>query len=487
MDLSVGETITYLWSFLKAEEHQSLVSVALTKKPQMTVRFRDKTRRVINFDSTPGSPHLTQREWDTWARDLIRTWWSVSFPAIPLVCQGAPVDGTLIEWLPYRVIDRPDCQVYHTTGAPVIYWKTATGIYDIGPISPFHRGSFLIHSEVPLSNQARAELQVEMLDTPTGVLRLPGDLQESSSRTGLLALEDSKAGGTMRPAVSATADWLRQVLPSYKVGAPAAEDVRMKLALENRLRIEEKVIGSSRPLAFTVEAIDDTTFQWPGLWLIVGQTEEFRPDFPTLLVWDAVLAALAAATRMHVDIKPGLLYGQDLSMTILRNERRFSKRDVGETEGTYCLVNPTKLAGSSQVIAARLLQAASHELAHVVTRTLRSHPEVTVARRENLLLSGSELLPAISQLIELVGLHHRPTRPIPVGSVSMTDWLTDALHRRDVTPVSVLVKGWAAIRNLTEGRAHRDVEESLADLPQYLYRVEEGYVYNLAMSYAPLE
>lgn len=457
-------SLTALFDFLcdLQSRRAGCIAVDIAKtKPQLTLRYSteglDGSKRAVT------AVNMTPDAWQAWGRRAAADWWALSAPEVKIMLGTEVVDRSLLVYGPYKVWSEDLVEVYHHAGPSRIYWMHH-GLREWEPISTSLHGSYAVVSKTPLNVLDKARVRDMITVTRPGTWRLPPASQDSSTLTSTMALNDCLPRGVARPMVEETSAWLRSVLPMYKVGAPSPEDVALKLDLERRLRMEEKVVGSNRPLAFTLEAIADTTFAWPGLWLISGNSDDFRTDLPVLLAWDATLTAVAAVARMHVDVKPGLCYGAPFSQTILRHERRFSKRDVGVTEGAYSQVNPARIVGPPVVVASRLLQAATHELSHLVLHQLQPHSEVFTARREQLFLTASELLPLLVQLVDRLKLSHRPGRTIPIAPVSLEHWLHEALLHTPVTTLAHLVQSWAAVRNLTEGRAQRDVEEALAQL-----------------------
>lgn len=456
-----------------------VVSVQIGREPKLTLRYQTpgpdgKRREVVDLD-------LESAAWTRWGRRAVADWWAVTLPAVQTtIGTQEKVEGLLLVWSHYKVWEGDGISVYHHAGPNRIYWMW-NGLREWESISTSLHGAYAVVADRDLSVLEKAWVRDLITVTRPGTWRLPIGTQDSTTLTGSMALNDCLAGGVARPLVDETATWLRNILPAYKVGAPSTEDVRLKLELESRLRVEEKVVGSVRPLAFTLQAIEDTKFPWPGLWLISGHTDDFRTDLPVLLAWDATLAAVSAIARLHVDVKPGLVYGQPLSQSLLKSERRFSKRDVGPTEGAYSQVNPARIVGPAPVVASRLLQAATHELSHLVLRQLQPHSEIFTSRREQFFLTASDLLPALIDLVQRLGLDQRPSRTVPVTPVTLDQWLHETLMDKPVASVAHLVQSWSAVRNLTEGRAQRDVEEALTALTlsgRVFWRSGEAFVTN---------
>jgi hypothetical protein len=442
----------------------SLVAVEIAKtKPQVTLRSEDPEHGSKVSREVHPLP-MESADWARWGRKFTAEWWAVSFSGIPVSVGSEKIPGHLLAYGPYQVWESRGVRVFHHSGPSRIYWLTDHGLQAWEPVSTTLGGSFAVVSDAPLSDFDKVWVREMITVTRPGDWRLPADTQDSTSLYGKLAITDCLPDGVARDLVDETAAWLSRTLPLYKVGTPSIEDVRVKLSLENRLRIEEKVVGSSRPLAFTLQAIEDTTFPWPGLWLISESLEDIRNDLPVLLAWDATLAAVAAVARLHVDVKPGLWYGPGISQTILYNERRFSKRDAGTSEAAYLQVNPFRMVGPAAVVAARLLQAATHELSHVGLDQFYRHSEIYAQRREQLFLNAAELLPAISRLVTALRLDHRPLRPSPLSPITLSDWLHESLLNCPTVSVERLARSWAAVRNLTNGRALRDVTEALDNL-----------------------
>lgn len=471
------ELFSDLCTILNARE--GLKSVQIGRDPKLTLRYdtpdRDGKRRLsVTMD-------IDTAEWTRWGRRTTAEWWSVTAPDIlTTIGTQEPVEGFLLVWSHYKVWEGSGITIYNHAGPNRIYWMH-DGLRDWESISTNLSGSYAVVSDRPLTPFDKAWIRDMITVTHPGDWRLPVGTQDSTTLASTTALIDCLEYNVTRPAVDETAAWLRNILPTYKVGVPSIEDVALKLDLENRLRVEEQVSGSSRPLAFTLQAINDTTFPWPGLWLISGHHDDFRNDFPVMLAWDATIAAVLGIARLHLDVKPGLVYGSKLSQTILRKERRFSKRDSGTTEAAYAQVNPARIVGPAPVVATRLLQAATHELSHLVLRQLHPHSEVFTARREQLLLTASDLLPSLAGLATSLGLDQRPSRTIPVTPVTLDQWLHETLLNNSVVSLDHLVRSWAAIRNLTEGRAQRDLEEALAGFSlagRIFWKAGDKYVIN---------
>jgi hypothetical protein len=425
------------------------------RTPSMVIRPASGAKQYVTID-------MDDSAWQTWGRQATADWWALTLPAAKATVGEEEIAGQLLAWAPYRVWEQGGVEIYHHAGPSRIYWMSE-GLREREMVSAALGGSYAVVSEAPLDPYDKAVIRHMITVTRPGDWKLPAATQDSTSMHSGLLLTDCLPTGALRPAVDAAAAWLRQVLPAHKVGAPSLDDVTNKLHLERRLRVAERVVGSARPLAFTMQAIPESTFPWPGLWLVSGLTGDFRTDLPVLLAWDSVLVAVAAATRLHVDVKPGLCYGPEFSQTVLLHERRFSKRDTGLTEAAYCQVNPDRITGPASIVASRLLQAATHELAHVVLRQLNAHSEVFAARREHLLLVASETLPQVTDLVAALGLHQRPLRTIPTAPVLLEDWLHENLLAQPASSVGQLVQAWASVRNLTEARAQRDVEEALTE------------------------
>lgn len=442
--------------------HPTLTSIEVHAKPSITVhcsRTANDRRTKVTYEI-----ECTPAAWRRWLREAVVEWWTVSTPEVPVLKDGHVVPGRLLVYETNRVWQTPEVAVYHHAGSPRLYWIDAAGIYAWESISTVHGGSYAVVSSGALHEEERVWLRGPILVAHPGGWELPPGSQDSTSLASQLAITDCLPGGVARPLVDRAASWLRQVLPAYKVGAPSVEDVQLKLSLERRLRIEEQVVGSVRPLAFTLQAVDDAVFTWPGLWLHSGPSDDFRGELSALLAWDATLAAVAAVARLHVDVKPGLWFGPGISQTVHRLERRFSKRDVGQTTAAYSQINPTRLAGAAPVVASRLLQAATHELTHLNLHELQLHSETFTARREQLFLTATELLPALIELVQTLGLDLRPARTLSVPPIVLDQWIHETLTTRQAAPIGQLAQAWGAVRNLTEGRADRDIREAVAQL-----------------------
>lgn len=411
---------------------------------------------ILDCNVSPGG-------WRSSGVNLAADWWTIVRPEVKVYLDGELVPSNLIVMQSNLVWSSEDDgpTIYAHDGPGRIYWIDAGGVYAVEAITGLLGSSYAVVSPAHLTDGAKAYYRELITVRRTWHWALPPHSHDSASLEGKLSITDSLS--VLRAHAGAAATWLRRVLPHYKVGAPSVDDVRAKLELESRLRVEESVTGSLRPLAFTLEAIEDATFAWPGLWMISGRAPDIRKDFAVLLAWDAVLAAVAAASRLHADYKPGLVYGPKLSQLVTRRERRFSKRDDGVVSSLYVQINPTRIAGDASVVAARLLQAATHELTHLWLGEYEPHSELFAFRREHLLSATLELMPHVVELVEKLGLHMRPGRPTPIPPVTLTQWLHEQLIRSETVTTRQLVAGWAAVRNLTEGRAQREVEDALEE------------------------
>lgn len=429
--------------------------------PVQQVWLHDHPAMTITRDS--GSEMVVIEDAEDWdaERVAIQTWWSISSPETRLLVGDEVVTSSMLTHADHLIYEGDGVKVYQQGGQGVLYW-IAGGVTDWELLGSRAGGDYAVASVSPLRPGQQAEIRDLILRARPGSWALDERTDPSTSMLGMLAVEDCVLG-VYRPSTVQVAAWIRQVLPAHKVGVPGVDDVRAKLNLESRLRGEEGVTGSIRPLAITLEAIENPVEAWPGLWQVVHGPADFRSDLPILLVWDAVLHAVAAVNRAHAEFKPGLWYGEGISRTIKVEERRFSKREEGPVESAYCCVNPSRLGAAS---AARLIQAASHELAHLITGETATHSERFIQRREQLQHVAWDLLPDIAALIEGLGLHHRAARPFPPTHPSIDQWLIDVLAETPVVSTTFLVGAWGALRNLTEGRAARDVEEALAALSE---------------------
>lgn len=460
-------------------------SLTTTFRPLPALRSVTATShdRTVRWVTTRGSKGSIQLAWvsthEVFAR-AVRLWFTLSDIVIPSV----QVDGVVVKHLVGthkrdEVWVDDGVTVFHTRGDGLLCWMTdATRplLYALEDISMAAGGNFVVVTPDPLDETSRATMRAMINGVRPGTWWVADRIEDSTSLEGRAMLTDFIRGGVYHGAVGDVATWLREVLAAFKIGVPGTEDVEAKLGLERRLRETESVTGSLRPLVFTLEAIADQTYPWPGLWVMVDTKEHYRTDAKWLLVWDATLHAVAAAARLHVGFKPGLSYRASWSESVLRRERRFSKRDSGVVDTAYVMVNPARLQGPPAVVAGHLLQAATHELAHLVQWDFVQHQEPFVARREHLAGVAAGLLPILTQLVQDVGpdqpvatkaLSHAAmlralgTRSVPPVAWPLAVWVREMLLRSAVVDVEYLTQSWASMRNLTEGRARRDVEEGL--------------------------
>lgn len=392
----------------------------------------------------------------------VARWWSIVRPDATILLDGAVVPSNLLLLQTNCVWSDGGVQIYQHEGPALLYWISAVqGVYATEALPSAVDGTYAVYTEGGLPHEQLAKYREAITTYRPSTWRLPPQTQDSSSLAGKLAVADCRS--SYQPLITATAEWVRTILPQYKCGVSSHGDVALKLDLERRLRVEEGVTGSLRPLALTLEAIEEVTFAWPGLWLVSGTTKDFRPDLPALLGWDAVLYAVAAITKLHAEFKPGLVYGSAVSQIVPRQERRFSKRDAGVVDAMYVQVNPVRLMGPAPVVAARLIQAASHELAHLSLAETVEHSETFVSRREYVLSCALELMPAVERLVTVLGLDMRPAKTLSVPPITMPCWLEEQLGRRQYRPVEQLNRSWAAVRHLTAGRAMTDVASALQE------------------------
>lgn len=465
-------------------QHPGVTCVAVGKTPQFyfwTTGKRGRSTQQIAMDP---------RAWQAWGRQAFIEWWRISRTDVELRNgRDEIVSANLLVYAPNLVWESDNIRVYHKAGRNRLYWIVdGEGVLDWEPISTALEGSYAVVSATALDPLQQIPLRDMITVTRPGSWKMPSPSQDSAEMPSTLAIADCLPGGVLRPAVDDTADWLRRMLPQFKVGVPTAEDVALKLSLEYRWRVQDRVSGSPRPLAFTLQAIDDVTFPWPGLWFVAGTDGDFRTDFTVLLVWDAVLQVVTAANHLHLDVRPGLCYGGSLSASLLRDERRFSKRDLGLTEVAYALFNPDRAVGSAEAVAARLLQAATHELSHLGLRELQPHSEIFTSRREQLFLASTDLLPAIGELVRALGLDKRPKRSMTIAPINLQQWLRETLLDHPVISFDNLVHSWASVRNLTEGRAQRDLAEALEESAldgALQWEAGQSYIYSAEPSPLP--
>lgn len=405
---------------------------------------------------------LPSVEWVRWARMTVATWWAVSEPLVQTVLGTEPITVPLVNHLSQRVWEGEEASIYARPGQGFVYWM-CEGLQDWEAIPTTSGMDYAVVSVEPLTPSEEVRLREYILWKRPGLWKLPDGTEASTTMTSRLALEEA-VSGALRPLVETVGTWLRETLPDLKIGAPTVDDVRQKLRLERRLRVESGVVGSSRPLAFTLEALEEPASPWPGLWYAAGEIGDVRSQFPVLLMWDAVLQTVNAAARTHVEAKPGLCAGDVMSRTLIVRERRFSKREVAITDAAYCQVNPQSLlegASTPPVLAARLLQLASHEIGHLVSGATEQHGEMWTRRREQILFSAQALTAAVQELVKRVGILGSANTLTTVPYTPISLWLHDTLVRQPVATMEQLVQAWRAVRFLTEGKAERDLVTEL--------------------------
>ena len=412
-------------------------------------------------------------EWRRWGCLTAATWWAVSEPLVQTHVDDEPFAVPLVNHAMQLVWSDEVTRIYARAGQGLLYWM-CDGLQDWEAL-PIAAGlDYSVMSVVPLTPHEQVRIRELVIWKHPGEWALSASTEHSTTMSARFALEDA-VHGNLKPTVLTVAAWLREVLPTLKIGAPSVNDVQQKLRLERRLRMESAVVGSPRALAFTVEAIEEPVTQWPGLWLTAGVSSDVRTHFPMLLVWDAVLQVLNAATRAHVEVKPGLWIGDGLSRTIVHRERRFSKREVATTDAAYAQINPEALqegAGEAAVIAARMIQLASHELAHLATGCLEQHTELWTRRREQIQYVGQTLIPMVTDLVRGAGLMGTVVGVSAAPFTPVHTWLHDCLVRQPVITMTQLVQSWRAVRFLTEGKAERDVVTEIERVERlgHLYR-----------------
>lgn len=410
---------------------------------------------TVEFDFPHG-------EWVRWARVTAATWWAVSEPLVQTTLGEQPFTVPLINHTMQKVWGDETATIFARPGQGMLYWL-CEGMQDYEAIPAVSGMDYAVASVAPLSPVEEVRLREMILWKHPGVWRLPDNTDTSTTMMARLALEEA-TGGVLLPLVETVAGWLRETLPDLKIGTPSIDDVRQKLRLERRLRVESGVVGSPRPLAFTLEALEEPITPWPGLWYASGDMSDVRPHFPILLMWDAVLHAVNAAARTHAEAKPGLCGGDLFSRTVVVRERRFSKREVTTTDAAYCQVNPVALlegASSPAVLAARLLQLATHEISHLVSGATEQHGEMWVRRREQILFLSQTLTKAVQTLVTRVGILGSATGLSAIPFTPISAWLHDTLVRQPLVTVEQLIQAWRAVRYLTEGKAERDVVTEL--------------------------
>jgi hypothetical protein len=403
-------------------------------------------------------------DWETWGRECFREWWAVSARGIMASLDGEPIPVSLLTHPSYMVGDQTGTSPVYLKagGAPVIYFADDDGVETCQYLPPVVGGSVYYRDVEGSDDYLRMAMRHELLDRKSAAFDSGYLHQGSTNRTSQVLVEEIRRG-IHTDMIRMQAQALRRALPALKAGVPAVADVRSKLEMEAKLRQEDGVTGSLRPLAFTLEALEGGVpedVRYPGLWLVSTEDRrefDVRGVFKTLLLWDSVLYLLAAACRFHGEFKPGVVTGREGSRTVYLPERRYSKRDSGDVDAAYLQLNPGRVAGNVDAVAARLLQLATHELAHLANYSNVGHTESFVHRREAFFNAAADQFSTVRELVALTGVDDQRYKPVAERPLSPEQFLAEEMTYRQGALVEFLVNRWAAIRNITLNKAEGEI------------------------------
>ena len=409
-------------------------------------------------------------DWDRWARDSSREWWSLSAAGMTVLLDGEPVPPAFITHRSYQLwadVDESTAVHLKAGSPPVLYEASDDGLEHVRYLPTPVGGTAYVRDSSGTEGPRRALLHHQLVDRRTAEFDGQLHYHPSTSRTGHLLIEEVQRG-VHHDLLEGLGRVLRQRLPALKVGVPSVKDVRSKLAMESKLRVDQQVTGSLRPLVFTLEALEGSASpgEYPGLWASTSDTAtaiDVRSHFQTMLLWDSALHVLAAACRFHGEFKSGVTLGGESSRTVFVTERRYSKRDSGEVESVYLQVNPTRIAGNAHEVAVRILQWATHELAHAATYGNIRHPEIFTTRREQFLTAGAVAFPILVMLAEVAGAEGSRHKPVAERPYTTEQFLADEmLAAPQGALVEFLALRWAAIRNISLAKADAEVTAELS-------------------------
>lgn len=419
---------------------------------------------------------LSAEDWFLWGANVAKDWWALSMS----YDSGAQIEGEVIEpnLLTHSsslIWESPEVSIYLRPGPPIIYWGDSKGMESTEYISPAAGGTVYVKFSGASSPERKSLALIELAKRRRSEFDSSLIQKGSQDRNSVLLLQEI-TDGVHTSLIQLFAQTLRKSLPILKAGVPSIRDVRSKLEMETKLRVEEGVTGSLRALAFTLEALEgapDTSY--PGLWRITSEFEEefdIRAAFKLLLLWDSALYAVAAAVKFHGEFKSGLVHGKETSRTTYVDERRYSKRDAGDVESAYVQINPTRIVGNADAVVCRIINIATHELAHLATYTNIGHPESFQVKRENYLNLAADHYHVIKELVNLAGVDDTRFRPTAERPMSLEQLIAEevALHGVDDT---YLAHRWSSFRNISLNKALNEVR-SEARKQEVLGRIEYG-------------
>lgn len=436
-------------------------------------------------DSSGIELDVTIEEWNSWAANAVIEWWSLSKDITHrALVNGQEVVPTLLNH-PSNLLYQGSESVYlrRSGGPPLIYFMDDLGVHGVDYLNPIVGGTVCVYKKGGVTPEVAAEALTQLTVRRTTSYDATFYHQSSQSRFSKLLIEEVKRGAHHN-IITDIAHLLRVQLPRLKAGVPSIKDVQSKLEMESKLRLSEAVTGSLRPLVFTLHALegsDPEDINYPGLWLFSESIQQvdspiverdIREFFRVLLLWDSLVHFLAAALRFHGDFKSGLIYSKEDSRTVYAPERRYSKRDGGEVESAYLQVNPLSIQGNSEAISLRLIQFATHELAHLGTYSNIGHSESFHNLKESFQNQAADHFSVIKELVELSGLSGSRYGAKMKKPIAIDAFIAEIIQYGYGVPVSFLAGRWAALRNISLNKAELEVlagveEQSLAGRISY--------------------
>lgn len=275
--------------------------------------------------------------------------------------------------------------------------------------------------------------------------------------------------GSLKNTVTETAEWLRVVLPRYRITVPSVQDVKTKLKLEKNQR-EVGKSSAPRPLSLTLQAVDTPDEPFTNLWFIGEKVDQLQ--YSWLLVWDAVLYAVAASAKMATEHKPALFSSGLFSDMAYIKESRFSKKQDNITTVPVFYLNPERLAGPWETVAMKLITLASRQLTRSYFGDLSASDQLFQQKLEYVLLQSSDLISDVSILLEKTKPAFVLNRNVVYPSIDRDQWFFDnVVINHNWNTVDSLIQKWGSVRSLTDNASRKDILE-LVDIYN-----ERGLVY----------
>ena len=431
--------------------------------PEAIVEFGiqdNKVRAKTSF----GSEELpvSVQDWKEWASTWTAAWWSHSSGITALV-DGKKIQFDLGAESAYLKFSRDGLNVFVKDGGPALAVTIVRGnpiktdLISSGPGGSVKLvfDSRFRERDAVVQLQALEERRTSEFDTL--------EEEDSNSLHSNFLMEELVRGSREADLLLFT-DFLRSNLPRFKIGVPQISDVVEKLKMELNLRRSEDETGSIRPLAFTLEAIQMLTEapKISGLWLISSQeAKDVRTYIHQLLLWDTVLYFVAAALKVHGEFKSGFVFSDVSSFSTIRKELRYTHRGPSEVESVYIQVNPYFLVGSPEAVTFRLLQLASHELAHLSTFTNVAHPDYFVVKRESYQFLIADYFPMLRDLVSQLGFEEE-WRASVERAITPEKFVIEEVARRPLgSSTGMMIRRWAILRNMSRNKAEKDISAEL--------------------------